>query len=65
MQANFKQCIPQAAASKRRFLWEVTRRAAGYTAVELSRCTRDVRSLLGRVFPCHCKHRSRRLDWRA
>ena len=37
MPPNLKQCIPQAAASKRRFVWEVARRAAGYTAVELSR----------------------------
>lgn len=62
---NFKQCIPQAAANKRRFVGDGARRAAGDTAVELSRCTRDVRSLLGRVFPCHCKLRRRRLDWRA
>ena len=34
---NLKQCIPQAAASKRGFGWEVGRRAAGYTAVEVSR----------------------------
>lgn len=34
---NFKQCIPQAAASKRRFLWDMARRAAGYTADELRR----------------------------
>jgi hypothetical protein len=34
---NFKQCIPQAAASKRGFGRGVVRRAAGYTAVELNR----------------------------
>jgi len=32
-----KQCIPQAAASKREFAGGVVRRSAGYTAVELSR----------------------------